>query len=161
MRPDIARPGHARGAATDCRFPSGQPLMRPFSLLLSAAALAAVTLPSLAQQPPASPPPQTSAGAPQQGAPNTNPTPRRPRPYNQVITDRAHTERGGVTVHRVDDKWFLEVPDSLLNRDILLVSRMAAVPTGFGGFQFAGDEVARRVVRWSKVNDRLNLQSIS
>ena len=31
----------------------------------------------------------------------------------------------------------------------------------FGGFEFAGDEVARRVVRWSQVNDRVNLQSIS
>ena len=42
-------------------------------------------------------------------------------PYSQVITDRAHTEHGGITVHRVDEQWFFEVPDSLLNRDILFV----------------------------------------
>ena len=78
-----------------------------------------------------------------------------------MITDRAHTERGGITVHRVDDKWFFEVPDSLLNRDILFVSRLAGVPAGFGGLSFAGNEIARRVVRWTKVNDRINLASIS
>ena len=39
--------------------------------------------------------------------------PRRPRPYAQVITNRAVTDAGGITVHRVDDRWFFEVPDSL------------------------------------------------
>ncbi len=132
--------------------------MRTLRLL----SLAASALPSLlvAQQPPVQPPvTQPTPGGPPQVAPN--PAPRRPRPYNQVITDRARTERGGVTVHRVEDKWYFEVPDSLLNRDILLVSRISAVPAGFGGFEFAGDEVARRVVRWIKVNDRVNLQSVS
>src|SRR4249920_2311602 len=74
-----------------------------------------------AQNPPAT-------GAPPQGA--TPAQPRRPRPYAQVITDRAHTERGGITIHRVDDRYFFEVPDSLLNRDILFVSRSAALPAG-------------------------------
>jgi hypothetical protein len=115
---------------------------------------------SPAQQPPTQPPAtQNPAGAPPQGGAPT--PPRRPRPYNQVITDRAHTERGGITVHRVDDKWFFEVPDSLLNRDILFVSRLAGVPAGLAGLSFAGNEIARRVVRWTKVNDRINLQSIS
>lgn len=66
-----------------------------------------------------------------------------------------------MTVHRVDDRWFFEVPDSLLNRDILLVSRIAGIPAGSSGLAFAGSEAARRVVRWSKVNDRLNLSSIN
>ncbi|MEP6494928.1 MAG: zinc-dependent metalloprotease [bacterium] len=125
--------------------------------------LVAIGLPTIAaaQNPPVTPP-QTqppAANAPPQGGANA--PARRPRPYNQVITDKAHTEKGGITIHRVDDKYFFEVPDSLLNRDILLVSRLAGVPAGLGGFQFAGSEAARRVVRWIKVNDRINLQSIS
>jgi hypothetical protein len=141
--------------------------MRPIRLLVIGAAIpSAAALTSIAaQNPPVTPPTQNPPGQQQPGATPPQggqpPQPRRPRPYNQVITDRAKTERGGVTVHRVDDRYYLEVPDSLLNRDILLVSRVAAVPTGFGGFSFAGDEVARRVVRWEKVNDRLNLRSIS
>jgi hypothetical protein len=121
--------------------------------------VAVLALASMQQQPPATPPQQGQqpAGAAQQ-APGAA---RRPRPYAQVITTAAHTEKGGITIHRVDERWFFEVPDSLLNRDILFVSRISGVPAGTGGFNFAGDEAARRVVRWSKVNDRINLQSIS
>ena len=131
------------------------------SLLVGAFLTAVVVTPAPTQVPPTQPPatqPQPGGAPPQGGAPAA---PRRPRPYNQVITDRAHTERGGITVHRVDDKWFFEIPDSLLNRDILFVSRLAGVPAGFGGLSFAGNEIARRVVRWTKVNDRINLASIS
>ncbi len=134
--------------------------MRRNLLLLVAPALALSAATLDAQVPTTGQPGQQPAqGPPQAGA--ANPQARRPRPYSQVITDRAKTEKGGVTIHRVDDKWYFEVPDSLLNRDILLVSRVASVPSGFGGFEFAGDEVARRVVRWVKINDRLNLESIS
>jgi hypothetical protein len=115
---------------------------------------------ALQQQPPATPPQQG-----QQPAAGTQQAPgaqaRRPRPYAQVITAAARTEKGGITVHRVDERWFFEVPDSLLNRDILFVSRISGVPAGSGGFDFAGNESARRVVRWNKVNDRINLMSIS
>jgi hypothetical protein len=114
--------------------------------------------PVLAQNPPVTPPNQQQT-QPTGGAAGAQP--RRPRPYAQVITARAQTEKGGVTIHKVDDKWFFEVPDSLLNRDILFVSRVSGVPAGVGGMAFAGTEAARRVVRWSRVNDRLNLQSIS
>jgi hypothetical protein len=114
-----------------------------------------------AQIPPAVPPGQQppAAGAPAQGTPGG--AARRPRPYAQVITAAAHTEHGGITVHRVDERWFLEVPDSLLDRDMLLVSRVSGVPAGSGGIEFAGDEVARRVVRWSRINERVNLASVS
>jgi hypothetical protein len=140
--------------------------MRTLRLLAIGAAIpTAAALSSLtAQNPPTTPPTQNPPTQQQPGGPpqgGQNQQPRRPRPYAQVITDRARTERGGVTIHRVDDRYYFEVPDSLLNRDILLVTRVAAVPSGFGGFAFAGNEVTRRVVRWEKVNDRLNLRSIS
>src|SRR5215208_363441 len=119
-------------------------MRRNASLMLATLTLVAVSEMLAAQQtgtPPAQQPPATATAQGGQPAPGAA---RRPRPYNQVITDRAHTERGGVTVHKVDDRWFLEVPDSLLRRDILLVSRVAGVPAGFGGFQFSGQEIARR-----------------
>src|SRR5689334_5423119 len=82
----------------------------------------AFTPPSLlAQQPqPPSPAPaqQNPAGGAQQQPPPAQ-QPRRPRPYSQVITSRAVTDPGGITVHRVDDRWFFEVPDSLARRDFL------------------------------------------
>src|SRR5207237_1436968 len=85
---------------------------------------------------------------------------RRPRPYAQVINERAKTEHGGITVHRVDERWFFELPDSLASRDFLLVSRIAGVPSGLGGFTSSGQSVEERVVRWQRVGDRVLLRSI-
>jgi hypothetical protein len=136
-------------------------MRRRLSALLPLLPGLALTAAASAQVPPVSPPAQQTPATGAQAPAGANAQPRRPRPYAQVITDKARTEKGGVTVHRVDDRWFLEVPDSLLRRDILLVSRVSGVPAGIGGFDFAGSEAARRVVRWDRVNDRLQLQSIS
>jgi hypothetical protein len=86
--------------------------------------------------------------------------PRRPRPYNQVITDKAVSDTGGITVHKVDDKWFFELPDSLAGRAFLLVGRVAAVPPEFGGFLSAGTTVQERLVRFERQGDRVVLRAV-
>ena len=48
-----------------------------------------------------------------------------PRPYKDVITDKAKTDDGLFKVHRVEDKYYFEIPDSLLGRDILVVNRIS------------------------------------
>jgi hypothetical protein len=78
-----------------------------------------------------------------------------------VVTNRAVTDTGGITVHRVDDRWLFEVPDSLVGRDFLLVSRVAGVPTNFGGFTSAGTSIEERVARWERQRDRLILRTIA
>jgi hypothetical protein len=85
----------------------------------------------------------------------------RPRPYNQVVTDRAVSDSGGITVHKVEDRYLFEVPDSLVGRDFLLVSRIAGVPANIGGFISAGTSVGERLVRWERSGDRVSLRSIS
>lgn len=117
------------------------------------ALLVAIPL-SLPAQPPAGAPPQGGQGPGRGGAAN------RPRPYDQVVTDRAMSDSGGVTVHKVDDKYLFEVPDSLVGRDFLLVSRIAGVPANIGGFISAGTSVGERLVRWERHGDRLSLRSI-
>lgn len=114
-----------------------------------------------AQNPPVPPPAAaaTGEGAAALAAPTA--ARRAPRPYAQVITARAITEKGGITVHRVDDRYFFEVPDSLLGRDFLMVTRVAGVPSGAGGFQSAGSSLNERMVRWEKTPDRVLLRSIS
>ncbi len=99
-------------------------------------------------------PPPAGAPAAQQ------PTPRRPRPYAQVITDKAVTDAGAITVHRVDERWFFEVPDSLARRDFLFVSRIAGVPANFGGFTSAGSSVEERVIRWERQGERLLMRAL-
>jgi len=80
---------------------------------------------------------------------------RAPRPYDQVITDSAVSDPGVFTAHRVNDRWFFELPDSLLGRDMLFITRIAGVPAGFGGFTSAGSSVHERVVRWERHEERI------
>ena len=112
---------------------------------------------SRAQDPTPAAAPQQQAPAEGQGAQQR----RRPRPYAQVVTDRAVSDTGGITVHRVEDRWLFEVPDSLLSRDFLLVSRIAGVPSNFGGFLSAGTSIEERVVRWQQQRDRIILRTIA
>src|ERR1051325_7539517 len=120
--------------------------------LTASAAFAQGTPP--AGQPPAAGDPATQQQQPPAGR-------RAPRPYAQVITARAHTEKGGITVHRVDDRYFFEVPDSLMGRDYLMVTRVGGAPAGEGGSQTAGNSLNERMVRWHRVNDRVVLQTVS
>lgn len=92
------------------------------------------------------------------------PTRSAPRPYKEVITDKARTDEGLFKVHRVDDKWFFEIPDSLLNRDILIVTRLskaaAGMSNGFSGY--AGDIINNNVIRFDKgPNNKVFLRRIS
>ncbi|HLA90703.1 MAG TPA: zinc-dependent metalloprotease [Gemmatimonadaceae bacterium] len=130
------------------------------SLVATLLAIAVTFRTAVAQVTPP-PPTQPPLQQPPEGAAQGAAARRAPRPYAQVVPPRAHTERGGITNHHVDDRWLLEVPDSLMGRDFLLVSRIAGVPAGTGGFQSAGSSLAERVVRWERVTDRVLLRSIS
>jgi hypothetical protein len=87
-----------------------------------------------------------------------------PKPYREVITDKAISRKGLMWVHRVDDKWLLEIGDSLLNKDILLVNRIAKAPANsrVGFLGFAGDEINQNVIRFEKgPNNKIFLRTIS
>lgn len=112
---------------------------------------------------PAAPSPaaEGAPGATQTGAGPSSAARRGPRPYAQVVTSGAATERGGITVHRIDEKILFEIPDSLLGRDFLMVTRVSGVPAGSGGFQSAGSSLNERLIRWDRTPDRLLLKSIN
>ena len=126
---------------------------------------------SSATTPPTTAPPPTAAAIPVAGTQDSAGGAARagggrgqataPKPYRQVVTAAAKTDPGVFTVHAVGDKWLFEVPDSLLGRDMLLVSRIAGVPAGMGGFSPAGVAANRQVVRWERVGDRILLRKYS
>jgi Met-zincin/Domain of unknown function (DUF5117)/Domain of unknown function (DUF5118) len=88
-----------------------------------------------------------------------------PKPYKEVITDKAVTDKGLFTVHKVDDRFYFELPDSLLNRQILVVNRIVKSPAGVrvGGFLgYAGDQIGENVITFEKgPNNRIFLRNIS
>ena len=59
-----------------------------------------------------------------------------PKPYKEVITSKAVSDAGLFWVHKVEDKYYFEIPDSLFNRDILVVNRISKAGAGMrsGGF---------------------------
>lgn len=90
--------------------------------------------------------------------------PTGPRPYKEVITDKAKTDEGLFKVHKVDDKYYFEIPDSLLNRDILVVNRISKAAAGMrnGFFGYAGDQIGQNVTRFEKgPNHKIFLRTIS
>lgn len=106
------------------------------------------------EEPAKTTPPPTTAAKPAE-APKTG-----PKPYKEVITDKAKTSKGLITVHKIDEKYFFEIADSLLGRDIMTVTRYSK--TAAGGGIFGGEEVNRQMVRWEKGPDnKIFLRSIT
>src|SRR5688572_26262763 len=67
--------------------------------------------------------------------------------YADVITSSAKSDDGLFTSHFVGDKLYFEIPVDLFEKDMLLVSRIAKVPAGFGGgYVNAGSKVNEQVV---------------
>lgn len=87
-----------------------------------------------------------------------------PKPFKDVITDKAKTDSGLFIVHKVDDKYFFEIPDSLLGREILVVNRISKAAAGMRNFFFgyAGDMIGSNVIRFDKgPNNKLFLKKVS
>jgi hypothetical protein len=63
-----------------------------------------------------------------------------PKPFKEVITEKAISKKGLFTVHKVEDKYYFEIKDSLLGREILAVTRFVKVPSGAG----YGGEIANQ-----------------
>jgi hypothetical protein len=83
-----------------------------------------------------------------------------PKAFKDLIDTSAVSQKGMISIHKMDDKWYFEIPDSLLNRDIMAVTRYSK--TAAGGGIFGGEEVNRQMVRWEKgVDDNLLLRSVT
>jgi len=78
--------------------------------------------------------------------------------YTDVITEEARTDSGLFNVHRVGAKLYFEIPDSLLGREMLLVSRIARTANNIG---YGGEKANTRVVRWQRQDDNILLRTVS
>ncbi len=88
-----------------------------------------------------------------------------PKPYKEVITSKALSDGGLFWVHKIDEKYFFEIPDSVLNREILVVNRISKAPAGLrnglGFFGYAGDQIGSNVIRFEKgPNNKVFIRNI-
>ncbi|AXT21300.1 DUF5117 domain-containing protein [Flavobacteriaceae bacterium AU392] len=91
------------------------------------------------------------------------PKPKAPKkgaiqPYDKVITKEAKSDKGLFTVHKIDDKFFYEIPDSLFEREMLMVTRIAKTANGIG---FGGGKQNEQMLRWQKRDKKVLLRVVS
>ncbi len=72
----------------------------------------------------------------------------KPKPYKDVITDKAITKKGLFTVHKVDDKYYFEIADSTMGREILAVTRYSKVAGGGG--RYGGEVVNEQSLKFER-----------
>ena len=77
--------------------------------------------------------------------------------YEDLIKD-GESDEGLFTVHKKDEDYLFEIPDSLLGRDLLLISRIAGKMDGMGGFTPAGSAVNRQMLRFERRGDRIMMR---
>ena len=70
--------------------------------------------------------------------------------YHKTIKEGGTVKDGLFTVRHIKDKWYLEVPESLLGRLILAVTRFNTVPQGFK--LISGEEVNRSTIYFERYN---------
>lgn len=81
-----------------------------------------------------------------------------PQAYSKVITKDAKTDKGLFDVHKVKEEYFYEIPDSLMGREMLMVSRIAKTAAGIG---FGGGKINTQVMRWEKKGNKVYLRIVS
>ncbi|WP_457611241.1 zinc-dependent metalloprotease [Lutibacter sp.] len=94
-------------------------------------------------------------------APTPPPKPKKNaiQPYNKVITKEAKTDNGLFKVHTIDDKYLYEIPDSLFERELLMVTRIAKNTSN--NRSFGGQKTNTQVLRWQKKGKTVLLRVVS
>ena len=72
--------------------------------------------------------------------------------YNGIVTAKTISKKGLFTIHQNGDKYFFEIPDSILGRELLLTTWLVKVPGGSP--KFGGEIMNTRTIMFEK--DRAN-----
>ena len=80
------------------------------------------------------------------------------KPYADVITKEALSDAGLFMVHKIDDTFFYEIPDTLFDKEMLMVTRISKTASGVG---FGGGKQNTQVLRWQKKDKKVVLRVVS
>ncbi len=80
------------------------------------------------------------------------------QPYGKVVTKDMKTDEGLFKVHSKDQKYLFEIPDSLMEREMLMVTRIAKTASGIG---FGGGKTNTQVLRWQRKGKKVLLRIVS
>ena len=122
----------------------------PFAFLLALGAALVAPSGISALSPPILPQEQEEAGDEEEQDTTTS--------YSDVITEDAVTSEGLFDTHMIDDDLFYEIPLDMMDREMLLLTRIARTPDGAG---YGGSKANTSTVRWERDGDRVRLRLVS
>ena len=83
---------------------------------------------------------------------------KKEKTYSDIITDKAVTDNGLFDVHKIDDKYYYEINDSLLGRDMLMVTRIVKMATEL---PLSRHKMSEQVLKWEKFDNNILLKQAS
>lgn len=80
------------------------------------------------------------------------------KPFDEVIPEDAESDEGLVTTHFVDDEdLYYEIPDTLFERELLNITRVARTATNVG---FGGEKANTQTIRWQRHDEEVFLRVV-
>lgn len=79
--------------------------------------------------------------------------------YDDVVPSSAETDEGLFDVHRVDDRLLFEIPDSMLGREMIVMSRYHRVQDGLTNV--GANMAPNLVVRWERRGERILVRAVT
>lgn len=76
----------------------------------------------------------------------------KPTEYEKLIKKGGSCRQGLLTVRHIEKDWYFEVPENLLGKLLLTVTRFTSVPQGFS--MYGGEEIQRNAVFFELYNEK-------
>lgn len=80
--------------------------------------------------------------------------------FRDLIPEKTKVNKGLFNTYKVDGKYYYEIPDSVLGREMLVVTRLAKTPANIkvSNEQYGGEEANEQVWKWEKHDKQVFLR---
>ncbi len=83
------------------------------------------------------------------------------KPFLEIIPEGTPKDEGLFNVYHKDDKLYFEIPNDVLGREMLLVTRIAKIQANLSAYLNAGSKTGEQVVRWERRGKQVHLKVVS
>ena len=77
------------------------------------------------------------------------------------LTKGMNMSKGVINSYTNNNKLLFEIPDEILGKEILVVTRLAQVPSGYSPYINAGSKTSEQVISFYKKNNRIDIRQLS
>ena len=77
------------------------------------------------------------------------------------LTKDMNVSKGIINSFTENNKLFFEIPNEILEKEILVVTRLAQVPSGYSPYINAGSKTSEQVISFFKKNNRIDIKQLS